>query len=150
MEEDHGLAVGARARFALPQHPRALGDEAVACRDDVAHLVAKMVDAARRILGEEACDGRSFAKRMQEFQLGVGQRDEDRRDSMLRQVERLARLRRPASRDRARSPLARSGTAMATWFKRPIMARLLLILARERSVRRLPGACRGFRAAHAG
>src|SRR5713101_6234481 len=112
MQEQNRLAVRAHLGLAVAQHARALRLERIARGDDVVDLVAQMMDAAVRIALEEFRDRRGRAQRLQEFDLGVGQRDEHRGDAMRRLrlrrrhlgAERLAVYRRRlgdvADRDR--------------------------------------------------
>jgi hypothetical protein len=64
--------------------------------------------------------GRVVAQRVQKLDLGVRQFDEDHRHAVVRLVLRRADLGAQRRRDTARRA-SRSGTAMATWFRRPIM-----------------------------
>ncbi len=57
-----------------------------------------------------------------QLDLGVGQLDEDGGDAMLRLRHRLGDAGAEHRRGRAPRPPAMSGTAMATWLRRPIMA----------------------------
>src|SRR5262249_17410307 len=76
MEEQHRLAVRAGLRRAVAEHAGALPPEPVARRQDVIDLVAQMVDAAVRVALEESRDRRILAERLEQLDLGVGQRDE--------------------------------------------------------------------------
>src|SRR5262245_25442766 len=75
MQEQHGLAVGADLRLAVSEHPRTLCLELVPGGADVVDLVADMVDPAVRIALEELRDRRGLSERLEELDLGVGQRD---------------------------------------------------------------------------
>src|SRR4051812_8539768 len=85
MQEQHRLAVGSDLRLTVPEHPRALPDQAVAGRDNIRHVIADMMDAAVGVAVEEFCDRRGLAKRLDELDLGVGQRDKHGENAMLGQ-----------------------------------------------------------------
>ena len=71
-----GLPCAPDAGLAVAEHPRAAGDEAVARRADVAHLVADVVRAAVRVAVEEAGDRRAVAEGLDELEPGVRELDE--------------------------------------------------------------------------
>src|SRR5229473_8309776 len=77
VEEEHGLAVRADLRLAIAENTRAAGGEAIARGNDVGDLVAEMVHAAARVLGEITGDRRVGAERLEQLDFGVGQLDED-------------------------------------------------------------------------
>ena len=76
--------------IAVAQHAGAVGLEPVARGDDVVDLVAEVMHAAGRILFQEGGDRRGLAQRLQQFDLGVADIDEDDRHAVLGQ--RLAAL----------------------------------------------------------
>ena len=65
----------------------------VARRDDVGHVVADVMDAAVGIALDEFRDRRGLAERLDEFDLGVGQRHEHGDDAVLGQRHRRGNLR---------------------------------------------------------
>src|SRR5438309_5507461 len=85
MQEQHGLAVRADFRFAVAEHARARLDQLLARSDYIRHVVADVVDAAVRISFDEFRDRRGLAERLDELDLGIGQRGEYGDDAMLRQ-----------------------------------------------------------------
>src|SRR6266850_5820193 len=88
MEEQHRLAMSADLRHAVAEDARALADQLVARRDDVGHVIADVMDAAVGVALDEFGDRRSLAERLDELDLGVGQRHEHGDDAMLRQRHR--------------------------------------------------------------
>ena len=66
------------------------GQKPVAGGGDVGDLVAEVVDAARRVLGEEGGDRRGLSQRVQQLDLGVGELDEDDGDPVVGLVLRRA------------------------------------------------------------
>src|SRR5215470_9659042 len=76
MEEQHRLAMRADLRLAVTEHARAFLDELVTRGEDVDHLVADMMDAAVGVALDEFCNRRGLAQRLDELDLGVGQRHE--------------------------------------------------------------------------
>ncbi len=64
-------------RLAVAQNAGAARLQPIAGREDVVDLVAQMMNGAARIFGDEAGDRRIFAERLEQFDLGVGQFDED-------------------------------------------------------------------------
>ncbi|MEY9691729.1 hypothetical protein ABH976_002875 [Bradyrhizobium ottawaense] len=76
----------------VAEHPRALLHQRVARGDDVDDLVADMVDAAVGIALEEFCDRRGLAERLDEFDLGVGERREHGGHAVLWQRDSLRNL----------------------------------------------------------
>src|SRR5208283_153831 len=93
MQEQHRLAMRADLRLAVAEHARALGFELVARGDDVLDLIAEMMNAARRILLDEARDRGLVAIGFEELDLRVRQLDEDDLDPVLRDDLRLRDLR---------------------------------------------------------
>src|SRR5262249_654433 len=84
MEKEHRLAVGAELRLAVAEYARALPSEAVARRDDVVDLVADVVDAALGVALQELGDRGILAEGLEQLDLGIRQRDEDRGDAVRR------------------------------------------------------------------
>ena len=87
-------------------------------------LVADVVNAAGRVALQERRDRRALAQRLEQLDLGVGQVHEHHRDAVRRAP---AAAPTPARRACARywsAALARLGTAMATWLRRPIISAL--------------------------
>ena len=72
-------------RHAVAKHPRALADQLVARGDDVGHVIADVMDAAVGVALNEFRNRRGLAERLDEFDLGVGQRHEHSNNAMLRQ-----------------------------------------------------------------
>ena len=85
MEKQHRLAVGADPWHAVAEHARALADELVARRDDVGHVIADVMDAAIGVALDEFGDRRGVAQRLDELDLGIGQRHEHGDYAVLRQ-----------------------------------------------------------------
>ena len=85
--------MGAELWLAVAEHPRSLGAEAIARRDDVFDLVADMVHAARRIAVEKAAHRRSGTERLEEFNPGIRQFDKNHPDTVPRKRLRLRDLR---------------------------------------------------------
>ncbi len=83
MQKQHRLAMRADFRLAVAEHARALCLQGIAGGADVGHLVADVVDAAVGIAFEEFGDRRALAERLQQFDLGVGQRDEHGGDAVV-------------------------------------------------------------------
>ena len=92
MQKQHGLAVRADLRHAVAEHARALLDQGVARRDDIRNVIANVVDAAVRIALKKFGDRRSFAERLDKFDLGIGQRRKHGDDAMLRQRHRRGNI----------------------------------------------------------
>jgi len=84
VQKQHRLAM--RADLGFAQNPCALGFQMIAGDDDIIHLVADVMNAAWGVLFQEACDGRGFSQRGQQFNLGIGQGDKHHRDAMRRFV----------------------------------------------------------------
>src|SRR5262245_64558482 len=82
MEEQHRPAVRADFRLPIAKHARARSLEAIAGGADILHLVADVMDAPARVPLEECGDRGVLAQRLQEFDLGVRQVDEDHRDAV--------------------------------------------------------------------
>ena len=70
---------------AVAEHARALLDQDIARGDDVGHLIADVMDAAVGIALEKLRDRGRLAERLDEFDLGVGQRHEHGDDAVLGQ-----------------------------------------------------------------
>ena len=79
-------------RLAVAEHARALGLETIARRDDVVDLVTDVMHAAVGIALEEFRDRRIRAERLEQFDLGIGQHDENGGDAMLGLRHRLGHL----------------------------------------------------------
>src|SRR5215470_17027287 len=93
MQEQYRLAVGADLGLTVAQHARARRPQLVARGMDIGHLVAQVMDASRRAALQEGRDRRSIAERLQQLDLGIGQRDEHDRDTVLGLWDRLRHLR---------------------------------------------------------
>src|SRR3954468_14329383 len=85
MQEYHRLVMGAQSRFPVAQYPSTRRAQPVACCDNIVDLVAEMVHAAGRVFVEKAAQRRIGAERLQQFDLAVGQFDEDNSHAMRRQ-----------------------------------------------------------------
>src|SRR6516165_136875 len=85
MQKQDRLAMRADLGLAISEHPSPFLDQGIAGGDDVGDLVADMVDAAVGIALQEFCDRRLVAQRLDELDLGVGQRHEDGDNAMLGQ-----------------------------------------------------------------
>ena len=81
--------MGADFRLSVAKHPSTFRCKPGACGCDVVNFVADMVDTAGGVLIEEALDRTPLAKRIQQFDLGVGQLDENHCHTMVRQILRL-------------------------------------------------------------
>jgi hypothetical protein len=90
VQEQHRLAMGSGLRLAGAEHPGARRLKTVAGGEDVVDLVADVVNAARGVLVEETLDRRVMAQRIKQFDLGVGQRDENDGNAVVRLVLRRA------------------------------------------------------------
>jgi len=77
MQEEHRLAMRADLRLTPAEHPRAGSEQVIACGDDVIHLIADVMDAARRVLLEKAPDRACIAERFEKLDLGIGQASRD-------------------------------------------------------------------------
>ena len=64
--------MGAEARLAVAEHPRALRAEPVAGGDDVLDFIAQMMHAAGRVALEKTAHRRAFAERLEQFDLVLG------------------------------------------------------------------------------
>ena len=97
------------------------GLQAVAGGQDVVDLVADVMDAARRVLVEEALDRRGLAEHAQQLDLGVRQLDEHRLHAVLGLVLDRPRRWRPARRGtaaprpRCRARRWRRGSGGRSW-----------------------------------
>src|SRR5262249_32753097 len=72
VQEQHRLAVRADLGHAVAEHPRTFFDQGIAGSDDVADLITDVMNAAVGIAFQEFRDRRRLAKRLDEFDLGVG------------------------------------------------------------------------------
>ncbi len=79
--------MGADLGVAVAQHAGALLFQFITRGQDVVDLVADVMDAAVRKLLQELGDRRVVAQRLQEFDLGVREGDENDGDAMLRLLE---------------------------------------------------------------
>ena len=104
MEEQHGFAVRADLRFAIAEHAGAACREPVLGSEDILNLVADMMHAAIGVFFQKFGDRRVFAQRLQQFDLGVGQGDEDDANAMFGQSLRFRHLRAERVGDRAPKP----------------------------------------------
>src|SRR5690349_18521791 len=132
MEEQHRLAMRADLRLAVAKHARAFLDQLVTRGEDVDHLVADMMNAAVGIALDELRNGRSLAQRLDELDLGIGQRHEHGDHAVLGQRHGvrnrgaecaaidLCRLLRVLDRDRHMIKPAQHGSlphTSRTWTK---------------------------------
>src|SRR5262249_55725132 len=83
VKKQNGFAVRADFRLAVAKNARALRFERVTGGTDVRNFVADVMDAAVGILLEELRDGRFGAEWLQQFNLGVGKRNEHGRYAMF-------------------------------------------------------------------
>src|SRR6056300_1459165 len=63
--------------FTCSQNARAGGLQVVACGDDIVDLITDMVDAAGWVFVQESLNWAVFTQRVQQFDFGVGQFDEN-------------------------------------------------------------------------
>ena len=70
-------------RLTAAQHPRPLALQLRARREDVVHLVADVMNAARRIFIQEILDWRALTERKQQLNLCIWQLDENNRHTVI-------------------------------------------------------------------
>src|SRR6185437_1489338 len=83
MQEQHRLAVRTNLGFAVAQHARALHLQYIARGANIRHFITDMMDSAVRVLLQEFSNRRVYAKRFKQFDLGIRQRNENRRDTVI-------------------------------------------------------------------
>ena len=76
MKEQNGLSMRAEPGDAVAQHARTRSLQTVARSDDIVHLVADMVHAARWIFFQKGGNRRGIAERLQQLDPGVSKIDE--------------------------------------------------------------------------
>src|SRR6266540_203559 len=83
MQEQDRFAVRANLRLAIAEHTRASRLEPIARRLDVIDLIADMMHAAVGVAFQKSGDRRAVAKRCEQFDFSIRQRDEDRGDAVF-------------------------------------------------------------------
>src|SRR5689334_13228630 len=83
MQEQNRLAVCADLRLAVAEYARTLRLERIARGADVRNLVAEVMDAPIRVTLEKFGDRRVGTERLEQFDLGIGQRDKNRRHPVV-------------------------------------------------------------------
>lgn len=83
MQKQHWLPVGSNLRLTITQYSGPVRQQLVARCNDIIHLVANVVNSARSVLFQKFCNRRIVAERFKQFDLRVGQVDENRADTMI-------------------------------------------------------------------
>ena len=89
VQEQHRLAVGTDAWLTVAKYPCAAGRQSIPGRTDILYLVAYVVHATGGMALEERGDGRLFAQRVQQLDLGIRELHEDGGDAVGRLLHRL-------------------------------------------------------------
>ena len=122
MEEENRLAMRANFRFPIAKYARAFCNELLAGGLDVVDLIADVMDAAFRVAFEELRDRGVSAERLQQLDFRIRQGDEDCRNPMVGLRHRFRNSRAQSVAINGCGCAAYLLTAIATWFRRPIMA----------------------------
>ncbi len=92
MQKKHRLAVRSGARLAVAEYAQPRRRQAIARGADILHLVADVVDAARRVARQKARYRRLLSQRLEQLDFRVGQRHEYGRHPVFGQIDGLRRL----------------------------------------------------------
>ena len=88
MQEQHRLAVGSSARFAVSQDARALCQQVIARGQNVGDFVTQVMHAAGGISFQEPGNRRIGAQGVQQFDFRIWQLDEGRGNAVIREIFR--------------------------------------------------------------